>query len=201
MDSFGSAFCTHSRSSGTKAGQCLRTGINMSRAGTSGRKMRPGLGRPARTRRSGIPRARNSSWADQTRRNSTIRRKKPIDLMRRPILNHTKRDSRRGGTHGARLLRHRTGSGVCRRNRDALAIPEQQEGHARRRRTDVLGDQPGTEGGSLNSLLLVSNCITQSTFVWGGTGRRRPSSTRMEPPFGYRRSENRLWPAGAAWVR
>ena len=126
---------------------------------------------------------------------------KPIDLMRRPILNHTKRDSRRGGTHGARLLRHRTGSGVCRRNRDALAIPEQQEGHARRRRTDVLGDQPGTEGGSLNSLLLVSNCITQSTFVWGGTGRRRPSSTRMEPPFGYRRSENRLWPAGAAWVR
>ncbi len=44
-----------------------------------------------KTRRSGILLRRNSSWAGRMKRNSIIPTQKPVDLMRRPILNHTKR--------------------------------------------------------------------------------------------------------------
>jgi hypothetical protein len=43
-------------------------GINMSPAGTPGRRTRPGLGKRARTPRCGIRLLRSSSWADRTKR-------------------------------------------------------------------------------------------------------------------------------------
>ena len=79
---------------------------------------------------------------------------KPVELMRRPILNHTKRGelvyepfpgqrhhARRRRTDRARLLRHGARSEVRRRRGAALARIDRQGGQARRRWPDVRAGQ------------------------------------------------------------
>ena len=41
---------------------------------------------------------------------------------------------------------------------------------------------------------LVISCINLRTFVWGRTGRRRPSSIRTGRPFGCMLRQSRQWP-------
>ena len=57
----------------------------------SGRKMRRGLEKPGRTRRFGIRHPRNSSWGGSDEDKFDHPTQKPIELMRRPILNHLRR--------------------------------------------------------------------------------------------------------------
>jgi DNA modification methylase len=59
--------------------------------GTSERRTRRGLGKRARTQRSGIHHPPSSSWADQVRTSLIIRPKSQSSCMRRPILNHLRR--------------------------------------------------------------------------------------------------------------
>ena len=75
---FGSASCTISKSSGTRAGQCSLVhyiGFSTSPAGSSGKRTLRGSERPAKTPRSGPSLRRNSSWAARTRRSSITRRR------------------------------------------------------------------------------------------------------------------------------
>ena len=145
-----SASCIPSRSSGTRAARSSRertTGISMSPAGTSGRRTRPGSARPARTPPSGTRPRRNSSWADRTRRKYDHPTQKPVELMRRPILNHTqarraglrsvpgqRHHPGRRGTDRARLPGHRAGPEVRRRHLHQVLQPHGQASCAGRRR-------------------------------------------------------------------
>ena len=62
----------------------------MSRAGTSEKRTRPGMESLARTRRFGIRRRRNSSCGGSDEEKFDHPTQKPVELMRKPILNHTK---------------------------------------------------------------------------------------------------------------
>src|SRR6516162_8812201 len=53
--------------------------------------MHHGTARLVRTPRSGIRHRQSSSWAAQTKTKLDHPTQKPVELMRRPILNHTKR--------------------------------------------------------------------------------------------------------------
>jgi ParB-like chromosome segregation protein Spo0J len=69
-----------SRSFGTRIARCSRgriTGISTSPVGMSGRRTRPGLGRPARIQQSGIRQVPSSSWAAQMRKNTITRLRSP----------------------------------------------------------------------------------------------------------------------------
>ena len=89
-----SASCTISRSSGTRGAPCSPepiTGFSMSRAGTSARKTLPGTGRPGENSTiwdSPSPKFIMGGSDEEKFDHPT---QKPVELMRRPILNHTKR--------------------------------------------------------------------------------------------------------------
>ena len=76
---------------GRRSSRARSTGSSMSRAGLCGRRTRRGTGRPARTPRSG-PRPRPKfimGGSDEEKFDHPTQ--KPVELMRRPILNHLKR--------------------------------------------------------------------------------------------------------------
>jgi hypothetical protein len=56
--------------------------------GMSARRTLPGSARPARIRPSGTRRHRSSSWVTRRKKSSIILPKKPLELMRRSIVNH-----------------------------------------------------------------------------------------------------------------
>ena len=132
----GSASCIRSRSSGTRAERCSRgrtTGISMSRAGTSERRMRRGSGRPARTPPSGIRLAevhhgrlgrREVRPSNAEARRSDAQADPEPHQARRAGLRAVPRqrnDTGRRRTDRARLRRHRAGSEVRRCDCAALA--------------------------------------------------------------------------------
>ena len=117
---------------------------------------------------------------------------KPVDLMRRPILNHTKRGelvyepflgqrhhAGGRGTDRARLLRHGARSEVRGRDRPALADAVRQEGHAGRRRADVRGDRRGTPDWRL--MISVLKGVQQCALPWHGRGREFESHQVHQP--------------------
>ena len=149
----GSASCTISRSSGTRAARCSRRTHYWFQHEPCW-----------------YVRKKNAPWYGKAGENSTIwdspspkfimggsdeekfdhPTQKPVELMRRPILNHTKPgelvyDPFLGsGTtlaaaeaDRARLLRPGTRSEVCRRRGRALAGADREASHARRRRPHV----------------------------------------------------------------
>ena len=94
MGCSGSAFSTRSRSSGTRAGRFSPgriTGFNTNRAGSFERRMRLGTASPARNSTiwdSPSPKFIMGGSDEEKFDHPT---QKPVELMRRPILNHTKR--------------------------------------------------------------------------------------------------------------
>ena len=89
-----SASCIISKSSGTRHGRCSRertTGSSMSPAGSCERRTRPGIGKAGENStiwESPSPKFIMGGSDEEKYDHPT---QKPVDLMRRPILNHTKR--------------------------------------------------------------------------------------------------------------
>jgi hypothetical protein len=145
-------FLHHQQSSGTKAGRCSHVriiGFSMSRVGTSERKMHRGSAKPGRTPPSGHRHLRNSSMDGSDEQAFDHPTQKPIELMRRPILNLLRRGELvyepflgSGTTLTAAELTERVCYGIeldpkYARNNLQVAIAECQGSDARRRRTHV----------------------------------------------------------------
>ena len=126
-------------------------------AGTSGRRTPPGSARPARTRRSGTRRRPKFIMGGSDEEKFDHPTQKPVELMRRPILNHTKRGELvyepflgSGTTLAAAELTERVCYGIELDPKYVDVVvqrwqtAERQGSHAGRRRADVRGDRAGT---------------------------------------------------------
>ena len=90
----GLASCIISRSSGTRAELCSREhhiGLHTNRAGSSGKRTPRGSEKPARTPRCGTVASPKFIMGGSDEAKFDHPTQKPLELMRRPILNHIKR--------------------------------------------------------------------------------------------------------------